>query len=873
MMKIRPPKYAHRFLRWFCKPDFLEEIEGDLIQLFDQRYTSNPAKARRLFWWDVIRSFRWVNLEPLGAINWVLYRNYVKTGYRRLLVDRQFSFISILGLSLGLVVFSIMTLYLIHELSFDKFHEKSDRTYEVIQLFENPDGPDPEIFTSFNLSKALREEVSFVETAVTIHGAASTWFEVNGERYFEEEGIVAGKEFFQVFDFKLSAGDTKNPLALKRSIVLDENLASKYFGEEDPIGKVLSIERYGLFTVRGIMEPVPANSTMQFDYIITQDYEVFFTMVAPRFPSFFQSWEGSATTTFVVLEDQSQAALFPRQAKQILRKHLDEQAINPHYLLSLERLHFGSVGIDGRVNNYVKGNKQQLLIFSIVAALILVMACANYVNLTTARSIHRGKEVGVRKVMGAQRSQLSVQFKVESLLIVICAFALALGVLPFLLPLVNELFEVKLQFTWGHLPLLVPLAVFIILAVTLLSGFYPALVMSRFRVIQAVKGLTPNPGAITLRKTLIVFQMMMAFGVLLVLNILNQQLNFITEKDLGFDSDDLMIVEINGSGIRNNYETIKTELLKRPEISNVTGLTRMISGYRSAASIYAQGLNDPEQQIAVRFYGMDKDGVNTLGLHLLAGADFTGSGQDSLSVILNESAAAYYGGNEIVGEWITLQEDDLAFRTRVVGVVEDFHYSSMHDTIGPVVMGHYKNPFEGLDDIVIRLNSENQPETIAYVERIHNEFDENGVMTWEMLDDMKMREYKSELKTNRMIKISSLFAVVIALAGVVGLMIYSVNARVKEFGIRRVLGARYLDILNILARIIMPQVGVALILVVPIVWGVMNNWLYQFAYSITPDMFNLTLVVASVFFVIVSVLSIVARIVIKKDPANSLRYE
>ncbi|MEQ9306480.1 MAG: ABC transporter permease [Marinoscillum sp.] len=872
---MKPPKYALKFLRWFCRPDYLEEIEGDIIQLFQERSRVNPKKARWLFYQDVMTSLRWTNVKPLKVgSDMVLYRNYFKAGMRRLIIDRSFTLISLCGLVLGLVVFTTIVLYLLHEFSFDRFHARSDRTYEVIQEFRNPDGADPEIFTSLNLSGALRREVPIVESAVTVHGAASTWVVAGGERYFEEDGIVAGREFFDVFDFQLEVGNPGTALAGKRSIVIDRNLATKYFGGGDPIGEVIELDRYGLFTVTGILSAVPRNSTLQFNYIITQDYDKFLSTVSPRFQEMFRSWEGAAATTFVVLKDKKDAHLFPDYANALLKKNMEAESINPHYLMPLTDLHFGSKGIDGQVNRYVKGDKRQVMIFSIVAALILIMACANHVNLATARAICRTKEVGVRKTLGARRMQLSMQFLVESLLIVLISFVLTLIILPFVLPWVNLILDVSLALDKAALLLFTPFVVLIIVMVTLLSGSYPAAVLSGMDAIMAIKGSAIQERKAGMRKVLVTFQMAMVIGVLIVLSVVNQQFDFMTSKNLGFDTEGLLVVEINGAGTRNNFEKIKYELESNSHIERVTGITRMISGYRSAVSITAENPDNPRQLMPVRFYGLDSDGLRTLRLNLTSGRDFTGvPTQDSLSVILNQTAASYFGGGGIVGQWITLHRGDYDFRAQVIGVVEDFHYSSLHDAIGPVVMGYYRNPFQGLDDIVIRIKSSERDQTIAYVEQVHNQFDENGVMTWEFLDDMKMREYQDELRMQRAFRAGSGCAIIIAMLGIIGLLIYTVNSRIKEFGIRRVLGAKFKHIVWILSQSLLPNLMVAFVLIVPIVWILMNNWLDQFAFRVSPGPWIFLMVIFSVIAVMSVVIAIVSGRAVATNPINSLRYE
>lgn len=488
-MKHLPPKWAVKFLRWFCRRDYLDEIEGDLLELYSIRVKSSVRMAKVFFVWNVLRSFRLVNIKKYQILDssFSMYKSYFKIGYRNMLRDWRFSILNLLGLSLGLGAFITMLLLVRHELSFDKFHKKGDRIFEVIQHFTNEEGDDPEIFTSLNLSKALREELSIVENAVTVHAAASTWATVDGNRFFEEDGIVAGPQFFELFDFNLIYGVREKALAGRRSIVISEALANKYFGKTDVIGKVVELERYGTFTISGILENVPSNSFIQFDFIITQDYDVFFETVAPWFPDYFNSWSGDPAGTFVLLKNANDAALFPAYADQLLGKYLEKEDMNPHYLLNLCDLHFGLDGIDGRINNYVKGDIKQVKMIAWVALLILLMACFNYINITTSRSIRRSKEVGIRKSIGAQRQQLTGQFLTESFLMVMCSFFISMIWVAYLLPYLSSITGIQFSIDAPSVLALLPTIGLTLLLVTILAGFYPALYLVRFSVIRVLK--------------------------------------------------------------------------------------------------------------------------------------------------------------------------------------------------------------------------------------------------------------------------------------------------------------------------------------------------------------------------------------------------
>lgn len=875
-MKVAPPKWPLKFLRWFCKEEYLDEIEGDILELYHVRSDQSRKLANAFLFWNVLRSLRWVNIKSSSMIRFGLTKNYFKVGLRALIKDRQFTVINLFGLSLGLSVFLTILLLVRHELSFDQFHSKADRIFQVIQLYENADGEDPEIWTSWQLAKALRNDLDIVENAVTIHAVSSTWAEVGSNRFFEEDGIVAGPQFFEIFDFELVEGKPAEALKSKRSIILTESLAKKYFDFEDPIGKEVDLEFYGRFTVTGVLRDIPANSYIQFNFLISQDYDVWLQNVSENFRKRFYAWTGDPVATYVLLNDPKDKELFETKTATMLGKYLNKEDINLHYLIGLLDLHFNSHGIDGRVNRYVKGDFFKVQFLIIVGAIILLMACFNYISISTARYIKRTREVGVRKAMGAHSKQVAAQFLIESFLMVLFSFILGMVFTNFLLPYFHILTGIQLELNTPFVLASLPYFLATIVLVTLLAGFYPAFHLSRYSVVNVLKNITISvSGSDKLRKSLVVVQYLFVIMILSGLLIVNRQYSFMSNKSLGFNTEQLVIVEINSAPVRNNYLEIKEELLKLPDVTQVTGLTRMISGYRSGTAVEVNLSEKPDEKAAMKYYGMDDDGLSTLAVSLVAGRNFSGiKGQDSISVIINETAAALYGGNEAIGKLAKIQElggDEL--QARIIGVVKDFHYRSLRKTIGPVVIGHYNNPFVSLDDIVIQLSGFNTIATLERIETIHNSFDTNKVMTWEFMDDMVQREYEEEAIFRDVFVGASVISFCIAILGIIGLSSYNVMARRKEIAIRKILGAGFFNLINQHAREFVMFLIVASIVSIPMCWWLTSQWLVNFEYrvNISPFIFvGVILIVMTITFIVVLAVGTKA---IKSNPVDSIRYE
>lgn len=870
-----------RFLRWFCKSEYLDEIEGDLIELYELRASEDAGKAKRRLWRDVIRSFRWVNLKKVNTQhNSVsMFNNYLKVGLRNLIRDFRFTIINLLGLSVGLSIFLLMIMMIKHEQSFDTFHSKAHRTFQVIQEFRQSDGADPEIWTPRPLSDALQTEVAGVAHAISLQGAASNWVEVAGKRFFEEDGIIAGANFFEIFDFELIAGNRKEALSNKRSTVISESLSKKYFGFDNAIGKTIEHEFYGPFTVTGVMKEVPGNSYLQFDYLLTQDLDTYFENVASWYEPWFKSWQGHGVSTFVVLEEAIASGEIESQISQLIRKNLAAEEVNDFQLLGMLDLHFGSNGIDGRINQHIKGDLQKVQLFSLVAAVIIIMACFNYINITTARSVKRHKEVGVRKSVGAFRTQVMVQFLTESFLLVVFSMSVSLCLSYLLVPIFNEIVGLNLTYSWDLISDAAPWIIGAMLFVTLCSGLYPAFVLSKTSslvLVQGKAGTHKQGGA--LRNSLVTVQFMAVIVIAACLLVINDQYEYMSEKALGLNTEEIVVVEINSGPVRSNYQTIKQELQAHPAIKDVTGITRVFSGYRSPVAVIVNTLNNSDNPFPMKYYGVDQEALEVFGLELVAGEGFTGiSGLDSTSVILNETAANQFGGSDVIGKWVELQEDQgdhgAELKARVVGIVKDFHFESLHQPIKPTVIGYYKSPFESLDDIIIKIDGNQMQKALAHIEEIHNAYDTNKVMDWAFLDDMKQNAYEDEVIFRDVMTIASMISLFVALLGMIGMVSYNVISRTKEFGIRKVLGASFGHLMIVQAKAFIKYLLIAAIFSIPLAWWTIGLWLENYAFRIAITPIHFMLILIGLFTLIGATVFLIGRNNFRQNPVKSLRYE
>lgn len=781
----------------------------------------------------------------------MMLKNLLKTGLRHLWKHRFYTSLNVLGLTLGLSALFLLLVFSRFEYGYDQFHEAPDRTFRVIQTFETADGQQDRVNTSLHLADMLKEQFPTVEAATNYIGGASGWVSHADKRIFEENFYVASAEFFQVFDFKLLAGQEDQVLSQPYSAVISAAQAEKYFGNTNVIGQQLDFERYGIFTITGVMEDVPAQSSLQFDMVLTQDFDYYLTQVAPWFPAWFQSWQGTPARTYVKLNSSEDKAALESQLNDIIAnyKGVDWEP-QAYSLQALSDQHFSASPVFGQLSSTIIGQERRLKMFAAIALFILLMAGINFVNMSTAYAGRRAKEIGLRKVAGARRRHLMMQFLGETALTVLLSIAgmtiLMAGVWPVFasftgisfIPEVGFVLSVAQWFGGAALVLIV------------MAGAYPAFYLSRYEPRQALKDhrlqVTGNE---RIRQALVGFQFFMVLALISSLLFMEKQYAYMADSDLGFEEENLMVIEVNGGGVRSNFEQIKTSLLEHSGITDVSGFTRVVSGDREPQNVAVSAAANGAEPWSMDFYGMDEDGLATMGLELQSGNNFSGFFvQDSTKVLINESAAALLGGSPI-GQRITVNEELTA---EVIGVVEDFHYRSLHEPIRPLVIGYLRNPIESLDDIVVRVSGDDLSPIIAYAEDVHNRYDENQVITLRFLDEVIGQFYAAEQRTQQLFRFGSLVALLLAVLGIIGLSSYLLQVKAKDYSVRRILGAAWGDLLKLQLRpYLLPLLvggGIAMLL---ISYG-LQRWLQQYAYRIEFTLSPLLMV----FFLLIALTAI-----------------
>ena len=687
LMKKSPPTLARRFLHWFCRDDYLEEIEGNLLELYEQQYKESPAKAKHQFAWNVlrhfrpsfIRSFNDVSLTPSG-----MFRNYFKIAWRHLLKQKQYALINIGGLAVGLTCFLLIFLYVQHELSYDHFYSNADQIYRVYQRQIGNTYMDTDHFayTTVGLAPALVEEFPEVAAATTFrnHMALLGY----AESTYYEEGLQADAHFFDVFPYPLLLGNPKTALAETNSIVITQSLAEKIFGDKDPVGQLLIYREGEAFTVTGVMEDPPTNASLRFSFVVNIQFANF--QYATEMSE--DRWNNNAYYTFFTLSPQADPLVLQGKFPALVEKYVKHEDTYPfqdsYWLQPLSALH-----LETNLNFDIglKGNPAYVSLFSLIAAVVLLLACVNYMNLAIARSIKRATEVGLRKVVGARRGQLIRQFMGESVLVTFLALLVALGLTHFLLPVFGYLLERPIELNLIDNGWLLPGLLVLVVVVGVCAGSYPAFLMSSLRPIQALKGRVNEQFSGTkIQRWLMVGQYAVSIGLMISSLVIYRQFQFIENQELGYDKDHIITISVLDLGLLERLDVLKNAWLANPNITSVTAAAELPTNVTSGTVIRPM---DENSQDGFNIYRarVSYDYLKVFGISLIAGRDFSPDIASDLAEarIINETAAQALGWTpeKAIGQQYTNYNDE---KKTVIGVVKDFHMHSMHRAIAPLLL-------------------------------------------------------------------------------------------------------------------------------------------------------------------------------------------
>nr|MBI1229213.1 FtsX-like permease family protein [Cytophagales bacterium] len=822
-----PPKKALAFLRWFCREDYLEEIEGDLIEVFGKEVEKSPRKAKRQFTWSVILYFRPGFIKSFQysyqPTTMDMYRSYFKIGWRNLLKNKGYSLINIGGLTLGLACFIAIMLFVQHEFSYDQFFPNSERIYRVYQRQEGNEflGTDVFAVTPAKLASVMLDEFPEVASATTLETTAGLL--TNDDNNFWQGGIAADHQYFKVFKVPVVEGNAATALKDRWSIVLTRSLAKTIFGDKNPIGQSLRYQdREEYFTVTALVDDPPSSASIKYSFIINILYNNWYEEEMKR-----DGWNSNSYYTFFELGEGSDPVLLETKFEAIIQKYQIPEA-NGQYQFKDQYLiqPIADAYFQSNINFDIgqRGNIKVVYVYSAVALIVLLLACVNYMNLAIARSIKRATEVGLRKVVGAARSQLIVQFLGESVFIAFFSLMLAVGLTFAILPYFGAIVDRPIEF--GLISTAIPFLFLLVLFVGMLSGSYPALIMSSLKPIVVLKSKqNAKVSGFTIQRFLIVFQFAISIALIICSLMIYRQLDFMKQKELGFEKEDVVTITLKDWSLPSKFQTLSNDLLQNPNILATTMSSHLPINISSSTLIKKKPTDRDE--LAIYQCVVGNGFLDVFGVRLLAGREFL---QDSKtdgeeSMIINEMAARALGWTpfEAVG-----QQVDYGGPKTIIGVVNDFHMFSMHLPIQPLLIRYAADRGRFFS---LKIGNENIPETIAQIEQA---FKKNSAypFEYEFLSDAHNRLYNSEMKLGEVFGIFTLLSIVIASLGLFGLSAFMTAQRTKEVGIRKVLGASIQNIVFLVSKNMLFLVLLGFIIAIPLGWYSVNLWLRDFAYRI-----------------------------------------
>jgi putative ABC transport system permease protein len=786
--------------------------------------------------------------------------------------------LNITGLTIGLTSFLLITIYVLHELSYDRFHKNYENIYRIKVKGVMAGSTLDQAITAPPMAQTLLADYPEILHAVRLNRSGA-WLVKYGETRFNEDGVLfADSSFFSVFDFKLLSGDQKTALSNPRSMIMTEKFAKKYFGNEDPIGKRISLEAdTNLYTITGVVQNIPANSHFKFDMLGSLN-----SLGNSRS----MEWLSHNYYTYIVLKEGIKKTSMEAKLPEVVLKYVGPQ-LKKYIGITIEDFRrsgnqFGyeleplkDIHLKGAPQYQIEpsGSLSTVYIFAIIALLILVIAIINYINLATAKSAGRAKEVGIRKVSGSDKTGLIFQFVGESLIIVTIAAIIALLLVMVLTPAFNHLIgkEISLTLFSGYKVFIGIIA--LILIVGTAAGAYPAFVLASFNPVEVLKG-TLNPGSIskTLRGILVVFQFTVSIVIIIGAFVVYKQLNFMTSKDMGIVKENLLVIR-RPDALGKKLESFKEQILQIPGVEKIANATAIPGTNNFNYNAFFLD-NDPTKAT----YLLNQDRVSfgfaeVMGIKLADGRFFSKEyGTDTTAVMINETAVKFLGLTEPVGKYILQPSNPGKFdRFRIVGILKDFNIASLHEKITPVCFTLMKGNYEGY--LCVRLNGKNIQSAIKSIENIWKDFSNRQPFQYSFFADDFNKNYEAELKIGRIFILFSVLAIFIACLGLIGLITYMTTLRTREVGIRKTFGATKRIIVTLLSREVLVLILISSLVAYPIAYFGIRFWLNSFAEKITvgPAIY----IVASIIGLTIGWLSIIYQALkaAAYNPAESLRYK
>lgn len=791
-----------------------------------------------------------------------MYSNYLKIALRNLIRHKSYSLINIFGLSVGLAVCTLMIMYIQHEFSYDRFHSDHEKIFRVVNYLQLDPGSNF-ARTAPLLAPTLKNDFNEIEASGRLFKFIGNVR--SGERQFQEnQFFFADADIYKIFSLEWIEEGSSAAQERPNTVVLSATAAKKYFGEQKAVGQILMIRDTIPLVVAGVVQDMPTHSHFHFDFLAS--FSTWKTMTSERQ---LNSWRNNIYYTYVKLRDETFRNNLEQQLPFFVKKHIDRDGAVQLALQPLASIH---------LNSHLKqelepnGSLQNTYIFSAIAFFVLLLACINYMNMATARSTHRMKEIGLRKVVGAGRGELMRQHLGESNILCLLSVIIALGLIELVLPYFNSFTGKDLSLQWLSNPVMMLLVLFLTMTVGVLAGIYPAFYLSGLRPSDSLKGRASLSSFSTsgIRKALIVFQFTAAVALIIGTGIVYQQLRFVRAQNLGFEKEQIVVIPfLWDKHVQNYYETFKKELLAESSILHVTATGDIPGRMSTHMGYWTEGMSDDES-LGINLLTVDPDFIKTYQIKVLAGRDYFSDSKADWEnrFIINESAMRQSGWNspeEAIGKRFKMNESG-----QIIGVINDFHFNSLHETIEPLVLAIWPS-WNGY--VSIRIDMNRSSEALAAIQKVWASVLPTRPCEYFFLNDDLDRQYRADDKFSATVMIFAAMSVFIACLGLLALVSFATQQRTKEIGIRKVLGASAPGIILVISNDFMKLVVIANILAWPIAYFAMSMWLEDFAYriSIGAGVFLIATVMSLVIaFITISALTLKSA---SANPIQALKYE
>lgn len=755
-----------------------------------------------------------------------MLKNLLRVALRNFMRDKWYSLLNILGLTIGITFSVFLIFYIKDELSFDRYNEKADRIYRIASYVKEPEKDTMRwAIAPFPMATALSNDYPEVEEAVRIWGGGGKTMLKNGDlRFYEDKIFYTDSNYFRVFTQKIIEGDVRTALIAPKSIVLTQSLAIKYFGNNASyVGKTLEDANGDVYKVTAIIKDVPRNSHIIFNALISRS----------SLPAdFANNWGGFGFYNYVLLKPNVNAAAFQKKLAPLYDKYLASIFAQFNIKMRFGLQPITSIHLHSDTTNEPEelGSMSYIYIFSAVAFFMLLIACINYMNLTTARSARRAKEIGIRKVTGSSKLQLISQFLVESTLTALLALLLSIGLIALFLPTFNTLSGKFISFSTLFQPDTLFILLAIILFVGIVGGSYPAFYLSKFNPVNVLKGnLSKGSSNVTLRRALVVVQFSISMIMLICTWVVYKQLEYLRSKDLGFNKEQVLTVSANSNkDLSSNIRSFKNEVRSNPHVVSVSTAQGVPGGGIPFNLFSIETKNGYTDKGVDVYFGVDEDFFKTLGIKIVKGRNFSGFPDTLRSIIVNENMAKEYGwGDNAIGKKVRYAGDTSNFYLEVIGVVHDFNQKSLYNPIAPLMF--FYRPTNNI--IQLKLNANNIDAGIASVERSWKKYFPDLPFAYTFLDQDFNSQYAADQKRGKIFTAFSILTILITCLGLLGLIAFTTEQRQKEISIRKVMGANITQIIPLVTRNFAALVGLSCFIAFPVAWYFMNNWLKIFPYN------------------------------------------